>query len=181
MIQRIDLLKTYLPHIVGGLAYRPGTREARHVLDALWSLTDLIDRPVISRAEADERLLDGSWEELALRAPHLPPDSVDTAAYAFCVVEQFCSRLQRRQIYVEGASKWGDLEAALPSPEEWATMRAPVSKSMGLPLDASDHLQQLGQDLNAKIRAIAERLPKDRQAQLSDGGRLVMSTAPLFK
>ncbi|MBC3986781.1 Tn3 family transposase [Streptomyces sp. AC536] len=179
MIKRIDLLKTYLPHIVGGLAYRHGTPEARHVLDALWSLTDLIDRPAISRAEADERLLTGSWKELALRAPHLSPDMVDTAAYAFCVVERFYSRLQRREIFVEGASKWGNPEADLPSPTEWAALRASVSKSLGLPLDAVAHLKRLGQELHTKTRAIAERLPKDRQFQLSDGGRLVLSTAPL--
>ncbi|TDT28147.1 uncharacterized protein DUF4158, partial [Streptomyces sp. BK208] len=179
MIKRIDLLKTYLPHIVGGLAYRHGTPEARHVLDALWSLTDLIDRPAISRAEADERLLTGSWKELALRAPHLSPEMVDTAAYAFCVVERFYSRLLRREIFVEGASKWGNPEADLPSPTEWAALRASVSKSLGLPLDAVAHLKRLGQELHTKTRAIAERLPKDRQFQVSDGGRLVLSTAPL--
>ncbi|MDK1348509.1 Tn3 family transposase [Streptomyces sp. 378] len=179
MIKRIDLLKTYLPHIVGGLPYRSGTQEARHVLDALWSLTDLIDRPAISRAEADERLLTGSWKELALYAPHLAPDTVDTAAYAFCVVERFYSRLLRREIFVEGASKWGNPEAGLPSSAEWTALRVSVAKSLGLPLDAVAHLKRLGQELHTKTHAIAERLPKDRQVEVGDGGRLVLSTAPL--
>lgn len=179
MIERIDLLKTYLPHIVQGLAYRPGTPEASRVLDALWSLTELIDRPAISRAEVDESLLTGSWKELALRAPHLAPDTVDTAAYAFCVVERFYSRIIRREIFVEGASKWGNPEAGLPSAEEWAALRASVARSLGLPLGAADHLKRLGHELHTKTRAIAERLPKDRQFQIGDGGRLVLSTAPL--
>ncbi|GLW15743.1 transposase [Streptomyces sp. NBRC 13847] len=179
MIERIDLLKTYLPHIVQGLAYRPGTPEASRVLDALWSLTELIDHPAISRAEADESLLTGSWKELALRAPHLAPDTVDTAAYAFCVVERFYSRLMRREIFVEGASKWGNPQAGLPSPAEWVALRASVAKSLGLPLDAADHLKRLGHELHTKTHAIAQRLPKDRQIQIGDGGRLVLSTAPL--
>ncbi|MFK8906763.1 Tn3 family transposase [Streptomyces sp. YS-3] len=179
MIKRIDLLKTYLPDIVGGLTYRPGTQAARQVLDALCSLTSLIDRPAISRAEADERLLTGSWKELALHAPHLAPDTVDTAAYAFCVVERFYSRLLRREIYVDGASKWGDPEAGLPTAAEWAALRVSVAKSLGLPLDADAHLKRLGQELHTKTRTIAERLPKDRHVEVGDRGRLVLSTAPL--
>ncbi|MFH8751953.1 Tn3 family transposase [Streptomyces rimosus] len=179
MIERIGLLKKYLPHIVGGLPYRPGTPGASQVLDALWSLTELIDRPAISRAEADESLLIGSWKELALRASHLAPDTVDTAAYAFCVVERFYSRLLRREIFVEGASKWGNPEAGLPSPEEWAALRASVAESLGCPLGMAAHLKRLGHELHTKTLAIAERLPKGRQVLIGDGGRLVLSTAPL--
>ncbi|MFJ1550695.1 Tn3 family transposase [Streptomyces sp. NPDC088246] len=179
MIKRIAVLHAYLPHIVGGLPYRATTPDAEHVLHALWSLTDLIDRPVASRAEIDESLLTGSWKELALHAPHLAPDTVDTAAYAFCVVEQFHSRLLRRDIFVEGASKWGNPEAGLPAGAEWAEKRSSVAKSLGLPLDPAAHLKRLGEALHAKTRAVAERLPKGQQVELGDGGRLLLSTSPL--
>ncbi|MFD3563559.1 Tn3 family transposase [Streptomyces sp. NPDC058686] len=178
MIERIGVLHAYLPDIVRGLPYG-ATPDAEHVLHALWSLTDLIDRPVVSRSEIDERLLTGSWKELALHAPHLAPDTVDTAAYAFCVVERFYSRLLRRHIFVEGASKWGDPEAGLPSDAEWAEKRASVAKSLGLPLDPADHLRRLGEALHSKTRAIAARLPKGQQFELGDGGRLLLSTSPL--
>lgn len=55
----------------------------------------------------DHDLIGGEWSRLVYMAGR-PAETVDRAAYTFCVLKQFHRLLKHRNIFVEASSKWRD-------------------------------------------------------------------------
>ncbi|MFD5204748.1 Tn3 family transposase [Streptomyces sp. NPDC058375] len=173
MIENFPTLSENLHHITA-LDYQPST-EARHIVEALRSLPDLLRSPTVTPADLDNRLMTGAWRELIMRANQLNPGEVNIKAYAFCVVVTLYYRLNNGEIHIRGASKWGGGRDGNFNDIEWAEKRPAVAESMGLPLNPLPHLRSLAEHLHASISATASRIPQDNHITFGSDGRLRIS------
>jgi TnpA family transposase len=171
---RAELVKRYAS-VTGFLALLArvefGAIDARRsLLAAVEGLPALVGRKRVLAEELDGALVAGSWRRLVLANPELPPGVADHRAYVFCVLEGLHRGLRRREIYAEGADRWGDPRARLLDGERWETARPRVLEALDLPADPDSHLQALAVTLDDADRQVASELhDANGQAVLENG------------
>ena len=124
-----------LPDLLAAMQFRGNNTAWRPVLDAVELLhrykdIDVSDRPHFARA--DRVPLDGvvprEWREAVVDET----GKVERISYELCVLKALREAIRRREIWVLGASKWGNPDDDLPSDFEdnrdvhYAAIRAPL-------------------------------------------------------
>lgn len=168
MLERYPALRSLVPVLVDRVPFG-ATPAGQPALTALWSLPDLLDREDLRLGDIDATLLTGSWKGLVCSDPDQTSDTVNTQAYAFCVLETFHQQLCGREIFAVGASRWGDLRSALLSGEAWERERPGLLTSLGLPASPEPYLAEACRNLHTELTAVASRVPEGYQVQLGDG------------
>ncbi|MFD4916996.1 Tn3 family transposase [Streptomyces virginiae] len=168
MLERYPALRSLVPVLVDRVPFG-ATPAGQPALTALWSLPDLLDREDLRLGDIDTTLLTGSWKGLVQSDPDPTSDTVNMKAYAFCVLETFHHQLCQREIFAVGASRWGDLRAALLSGEAWEEASPALLTSLGLPGSPEPYLADARRILHAELTDVASRVPEGYQVQLDDG------------
>ncbi|MEV7525848.1 Tn3 family transposase [Streptomyces sp. NPDC091371] len=178
MLERYPALRSLVPVLVDRVQFG-ATPAGQPALTALWSLPELLDREELRLGDIDTTLLTGSWKGLVRSDQDPTSDTVNTQAYAFCVLETFHQRLCGREIFAVGASRWGDLRAALLSGKAWERARPALLTSLGLPENPEPYLTEARRNLHAELIAVAARVPEGYQVQLGDGTLALRKTPGL--
>ncbi|MGY4957965.1 Tn3 family transposase [Streptomyces nigrescens] len=153
------------------------TTAGQPTLAALRTLPHHLDREDIRLDEIDTTLLKGSWGRLVRGGSAQAEGTVNLQAYALCVLETFHRQLCKREIFVRGCSRWGDLRAALLSDDGWEQKRASLLASLDLPEDPATYLDQASKDLHINLTEVASHLPEGAQVPLTNGN-LNLSKGP---
>ena len=114
----------------------------------------------------------GSWRRLVFASPELPAGVADHRAYVCCVLEALHRGLRRREIYAEGADRWGDPRARLLDGERWETARPRVLEALDLPADPNSHLQALAVTLDDAYRQVASELAAANGQAVIENGKI---------
>ncbi|MEU6230569.1 Tn3 family transposase [Streptomyces sp. NPDC047042] len=167
-LERFRDVRTLVPVLVNRVRF--GARPAgQAALNALHALPPLLDRKDVQLEDIGTTLLKGSWRRLVVGEPEQSDGAVDLYAYALCVVETFHRHLCKREIFVQGCSRWGDLLARLLSGEVWAQARPSLLTSLDLPEDPSAYLDRAATTLHAHLVRVASRMPEGAQMPLGNG------------
>ena len=114
------------------------------VLEAVRRLPGLLRQRRVRAEEVTGGLVTGSWRRLVYGPPASPTGETETAAaeradqvnrraYACCVVEHLHRALRRRDVFADGADRWGDPRARLLAGAAWARAKPEVLTALGLP------------------------------------------------
>ena len=148
-------LRRFLPRLIEALDLE-GIASARPVLEACHALGDwLAGKPRTTRRPAGEvplEVITPSWQ------PHVhdrDTGTVDRAGYTCCVLDQFRTRLRRRDIYAPGSTRWGDPRAELLTPQTWADQRETLCDDLALEPEPATVIGQLSAALDAAWRRTA--------------------------
>ena len=171
---RAELVKRYgsVTGFLGLLArLELGAVDARaSLLAAVKSLPALVGRRRVAPEELDGTLVMGSWRRLVFANPELPAGVADHRAYIFCVLEALHRGLRRREVYADGADRWGDPRARLLDGERWESAKPRVLKALDLPAEPDAHLEALSITLDDAYRQVASELAAaNGQAVIEEG------------
>lgn len=167
-LERFRDVRTLVPVLVDRVRF--GARPAgQAALTALHALPSLLDRDDVQLEDIDTTLLQGSWRRLVVGEPEQSDGSVNLSAYALCVVKTFHRHLCKREIFVQGCSRWGDLLARLLSGEVWAQERPSLLTSLDLSEDPSAYLDRAATSLHAGLVRVASRMPEGAHIALGNG------------
>ncbi|WP_433662548.1 Tn3 family transposase [Nocardia sp. CA-128927] len=174
---RFATVRPFLPRLMRTIAF-DATADGAPVLAAMRALGELITvnsrrgpaRWLDARA-VDHDLIGGAWTRLVYPAGR-PPETVDRAAYTFCVLEQFHRHLKHRNIFAEASSKWRDPRAHLLAGTSWDNAREAGLNALGLPGEAAAMLGAHAEALDSAYREVAARLDDDTPATVDDEGKL---------
>ncbi|WP_405814297.1 Tn3 family transposase [Streptomyces sp. NBC_01390] len=167
-LERFRDVRTLVPVLVDKVRF--GARPAgQAALNALHALPLLLDREDVQLEDIDTTLLEGSWRRLVVGEPEQSDGPVNLSAYALCVVKTFHRHLCKREIFVQGCSRWGDLLARLLSGEVWARARPSLLTSLDLPEDPSAYLDRAATSLHAELVTVASRMPEGAHIALGNG------------
>jgi hypothetical protein len=113
----------------------------------------------------------GWWQRLVFPKDR-PAETVDKAAYVFCVLEQFHQRLKRRDIFAGVSERWGGPRARPLDGEAWQQAKTPALNALQLPEEPRELLAGHAVALDEAWRQVAAGLAVDTAARLDDEGRL---------
>jgi TnpA family transposase len=146
--------------VLEALQFRCNNTAYRPVIDALELLSRYAQRDRIQFYDSADRVpIEGvvkpDWRE-AVIDEH---GRVERIPYELCVLIRLRDAIRRREIWLEGARRWGDPETDLPQNFEQAreTHYAALSK----PLDPTAFVQNLRNDLDGGLGRLAEALRQD--------------------
>jgi hypothetical protein len=126
LVDRYASVRAFVPMLCKTIE-SGATADAAGVLSALRDLPRLLDARanravpagyLDARQVAVDVIPAGWWRSLVLK-PDRPQDTVDRAAYVFCVLEQFHRHLMRRDIYATPSTRYGDPRAKLLTGRAW--------------------------------------------------------------
>ena len=101
----------------------------------------------MSADQAPLAFASGPWQSL------VEPETgqIDRAAYAMCAVEGLRDGLRRRDIYVAPSRRYADARASLLGDPAWEASRADTRRSLALPADPGEFVEQLATDLDLDL------------------------------
>lgn len=96
-----------------------------------------------------------------------------------CVVKRMVDALLRRDLYVEGADRWGDPRSKLISDDEWAETRPQVLSLLGRQPEWAQERVRLEERLHQTYRRVGENLPDNPHVKLVGDAELQVSVTKL--
>jgi hypothetical protein len=97
---------------------------------------------------------------------------VDRGAYIFCVLEQFCRHLKRREIYAEASTRYRNPQARLLDGPRWEAVKDDVLASLGLPGDGDGLLASHVTALDQALRHVGGRLAANADVRVDEAGKV---------
>jgi TnpA family transposase len=170
LIQRYGSVTSFL-----GLLARLelGAVDARApLLAAVTTLPALVGRRRVEASGLDGTLVTGSWRRLVFANPELLAGVADHRAYVFCVLEALHRGLRRREVYAEGADRWGDPRARLLDGDRWENARPRVLKALDLPAEPDAHLEALSVTLDDAYRQVASEIAQANGKAVIEHGKI---------
>jgi hypothetical protein len=153
------------------------TAEGAAVLAATKTLGELMTTKTklpatwLDARKVDHDLIGGAWKRLVYREGR-PSETVDRAAYALCLLEQFHRNLKHRNIFAPHSSRWRDPRAQLLSGAAWERTREAGMNALNLPPDPATLLSDHAAAVDAAYRQVAARLDGDGPASVDEDGKL---------
>ncbi len=114
----------------------------------------------------------GPWKHLVFGHPAHPDGAVDRGAYIFCVLEQFCRHLKRREIYAEASTRYRDPQARLLDGPGWEAVKDDVLTSLALPENGDALLASHVTALDQALRYVAGRLAANTDVGVDEAGKI---------
>ena len=180
LVERYPTVRRFLPLLCTVIPFE-ATAEAAPVLAAFRRLPELVEARNSARVPAgflDARKVAvdlvpaGWWRPLVFRDGR-PEGTVDRNAYVFCVLEQFHTRLKRRDIFATTSTRWADPRAHLLTGPAWTGVRGQVLNALQLPETTDGLLAECTDQLDAGWRHLAGRVGDGAdQVRIDEQGRL---------
>jgi len=179
LVDRYASVRVFVPMLCETIHFG-ATADAVGVLSALRELPRLLDARATKAVpagflDASQVAVDvvpaGWWQRLVFK-PGRPEDTVDRAAYVFCVLEQFHRHLLRRDVYATPSTRYGDSRAKLLAGPAWEAAKGPALNALGLPEDPSELLLEHSAALDGAWRGVAESLISGTVAHVDSDWRL---------
>ncbi|MEV0111340.1 Tn3 family transposase [Nocardia sp. NPDC050799] len=175
---KLSTVRPFLPGLMARVRFG-ATPDGALVLAAMTTLAELLTVRAYGKLPAhllDARLVDhdlitGAWRRLVYAADR-PEATVDKAAYAMCVLEQFHRHLKHRSIFAVDSQRWRDPRAHLLAGAVWESARDAGMNALNLPADPTSVLAEHAAQVDTAYRELAARLGEDSAASIDAEGRL---------
>ncbi|MEZ2390695.1 Tn3 family transposase [bacterium RCC_150] len=175
---RFATVRPFLPMLMDTVEFG-AVSDGAAVLKAMRTLAELLAaKPTAKTAGAlldarkvDHDVITGPWKRLVY-TPGRPEETVDRAAYTFCVLEQFHRQLKHRSIFAVRSARWRDPRAHLLAGAAWEKARTAGMSALGLPGEPSALLTGQAATMDAAYRELASRLGDDTPARIDAEGKL---------
>ncbi len=173
-----------VPHILETLNFRSNNESHRPVILAL----DLLKRNQETKQRyytSDEHLyikgvLKSGWRKLVVEPDGEGNERVNRVNYEICVLQALRDRLRSKEIWVEGAKRYGNPETDLP--QDFEENREVYYQALKQPLDAEDFIAKLQQDMTQALTRLNENLPHNPTVQIGKRrGKPWITVSPLEK
>ena len=166
VLSRYPGVRKYLPALLDTIAFMAND-AGQPVLDALAALNATWGRS-LSVDQAPLAFASAPWRSL------VEPEAgqLDRAAYAMCAVEGLRDGLRRRDIYVAASRRYADARSSLLGDPAWEASREDTRRSLALPADPGEFVQQLATDLDLAYDRTLEGLDAEHPVLELAAGRL---------
>ncbi|MGJ0491608.1 Tn3 family transposase [Methylobacter sp.] len=173
---RYRALRLFLPTLLRHIQF--GASPAGEPVAAGFEWLRMHELRVKPEPPAPRDVITKPWQRYVLREH----GGVNPRAYTFCVLDELCKALRRRDVFVSPSWRYADPRAGLLTGEEWETARPIICRSLGLSADPVPTLAALAMELDQTYRAVARRLPDNPAVRFETvDGRKDLVLSPLDK
>jgi TnpA family transposase len=169
LVRKWNTARTFLPDLLAAVEFR-GTETASSILEALEYLRSSGWKGRYFPGDVPLAAVSRGWESM-LRDGEADGNAdsngnVERKAYSLGVVEALQDGLKRRDVYVAPSERWADPRAKLLSGEDWEAARPQVLRTLELPSDPGEYIEELEQRLDEAYRRTAENVPQNAALQV---------------
>lgn len=152
LTQSYRSIRKFLPLMLRMVPFQ-ATAPGAPVLRALKFLKAIEGETAPDMTKAPLEGMSQAWQKLILGPGGR---AVDRGAYTLYALQRLHDALRRRDVFVQGANRWGDPREKLLRGPEWEGIRAQVLRTLGREREPEPELRRLRQELDeAYLRASA--------------------------
>jgi TnpA family transposase len=167
MLASYPTVRAFLPLLLETLDFH-ATDAGADVLRALCALGSIQRKRALTPADVPLELVPRGWRRLV----EPEPGRIDRRAFTFCALDALRDGLHRRDVFVTRSDRWGDPRAILLNDRAWRVSRAETCRSLGLPDNADEFVEQLAGELDDAYARTPEGLRRDHPVFAVAEGRL---------
>ena len=166
LVRKWNTARAFLPDLLTAVEFQ-GTETASSVLEAVeylrrsgWKGRYLPeDAPLAAVGKGWEGMLRDGAADGDTNGNGTPNAKIERKTYSLGVVEALQDNLKRRDIYVAPSERWADPRAKLLSGDEWEVARPQVLRTLELPSEPREYIEDLGWRLDGAYRRTADNAP----------------------
>lgn len=171
-----------LPALLDVLSFASNNAQYRPVMQALELLKKYADSEQVYYDAGEDVPLDDivpeDWRELVAPPAKSRNERVNRIAYEMCVLRSVREKLRCKEIWVHGASRYGNPDDDLPA--DFAARRTDYYAQLKAPLKAEDFIKQRKQALTDALAALNSNLPNNPKVHVRERkGKSWIAVSPL--
>ncbi|MFC4251588.1 Tn3 family transposase [Sinimarinibacterium flocculans] len=170
-----------LPRMLDNLVFRSNNTLHQPVIEALEILrTYRNDRFQYFPDHVDLRLesvVPAKWRDVVLEEGKDGNERINRINYEICVLQSLRIQLRCREIWVEGARKYGNPDEDLPS--DFNERRADYYADLDLPSESNDFINKIRLEMAEALQQLNDDLPRNRYVKLREVGMNRIALEPL--
>ena len=143
MLDQYAKVRRFLPSVLQAIDFK-STKSGQNLYDAMKFLHYIEGKKKININNAPKEIISESWRHMVLK----DNDTIDRAGYTLCVLDGLQSSMRSKDLFVEDSEKWCDPRRKLLSGDEWLNKRNQICKLLNLPVESSDAVALLSNDLS---------------------------------
>ncbi len=169
LAQRYTYIRSFSPRLLASFAFRSnlGHDPLLEAVELLRGLDEGKKRKVPEDAPLD--FVGPKWR------PYVVDDHgrIDRRYYEMCVLWELRGALRSGDVWLEGSRRYADPESYLIPREHWSEARPEACRLMGAPLDGRERLGRLRDQLESRLRSLADMLPGSDGVRVERGELVV--------
>lgn len=170
-----------LSPLLNHLIFRSNNEHHQPVIEAL----NIIQRYLNSRIQyypddvtpPTESVVPKDWQAAVIENSETDTQQINRLNYEISVLQSLKNKLRSREIWVEGAHRYGNPDNDLPP--DFETRREEYYQRLNLPLDAETFTQQLQDRLHQALANFDQSLPKNPDVEILDWGKGLIKLAKM--
>lgn len=171
------MLSPLLKHLI----FRSNNEHHQPVIEAL----GIIQRYLNSRIQyypddvvpPTENVVPNDWQAAVIETSEANTKKINRLNYEISVLQSLKNKLRSREIWVEGAHRYGNPDNDLPP--DFETRRVAYYQKLNLPLDAETFTQQLQNRLHQALTNFDQSLPRNPDVEILDRGKGLIKLAKM--
>lgn len=169
-----------VPAVLTALHFRSNNAVHQPVIRALRLLKEYAESPVRHYPPHEDVPLDGvvrpKERDLVIERGKRGSRQVNRINYEICVLQALREGLRSREIWVEGAARFGNPAHDLPA--DYEEQRAAYYAALDQPREAATFIAALQRELQTELDALERELPRNRQVQILTKGNGWIKVSP---
>jgi TnpA family transposase len=178
LVRKWNTARAFLPDLLAAVEFQ-GTETASAVLEAVeylrsseWKGRYLPEgAPLAAVGKGWEGMLRDGTTNGKADGTGMTNAKIERKTYSLGVVEALQDNLKRRDVYVAPSERWADPRAKLLSGDEWEAARPQVLRTLELPSDPREYIENLGWRLNEAYRRTSDNAPHNTALHVVLGSR----------
>jgi TnpA family transposase len=170
-----------VPVLLEALRFHSNNAVHRPLIRALRLLQAYTESRVRYYPSDEDVPLDGvvrpGWRETVVERDKRGRERVNRVNYEICVLQALRDGLRSREIWVEGAARFGNPDRDLPG--DYDVQRDTYYAALGQPRDAATFVATLQQEMRDELEALHRELPHNRHVQILTKGTGWIKVSPL--
>lgn len=162
MIEQYKKVRRFLPLVLQSINFN-STKSGQNTYEALKFLSYIEGKKKVNMNDAPKEIITESWRPLVISKS---TNTINRAGYTLCALDSLQSKIRSKDLFVEDSEKWCDPRAKLLSGDIWQAQKNPVCKSLGLPIEYSEGIDLLSNDLNISYKTALENLSINKDLKI---------------
>jgi len=166
MVEQYGKVRRFLPQLFRHVSF-VASPEGKAILEAFKYLSELGNSRKTYLEDPPLDIIPRTWKRLVFDKEN----RINKRGYTLCFLDKLQDSLRRRDIFIENSDRWGDPRSKLLQGTHWEANRIQICRSLGHPVDATEAVSALKQELDTRYKQVAENFNKNDAVELDLSGK----------
>lgn len=166
MVEQYGKVRRFLPQLFRHVSF-VASPEGKAILEAFNYLSELGNSRKTYLEDPPLDIISRPWKRLVFDKEN----RINKRGYTLCFLDKLQDSLRRRDIFIENSDRWGDPRSKLLQGTHWEANRIQICRSLGHPVDATEAVFSLKQELDTRYKQVAANFNKNDAVELDLSGK----------